>query len=149
MDHKRKNIFVSGPITPEKIAASIQKHSSKTSIGGHSIFLGQVSAHQKEEGIVQAIDYTADEALALEKAEKIREEIFARHPLTCMHIYHSLGMVRAGEIRLFVFTSSEDRKNAIDACGELYQLNIKITPVATAFKPWLNRGNVGFSRKGS
>ena len=34
-----KNIFVQGAISPEKIATSIANHSTKTEIGGHSIFL--------------------------------------------------------------------------------------------------------------
>ena len=37
-----KNIFIQGAITTAFIAHSIQKHSSKTDIGAHSIFLGQV-----------------------------------------------------------------------------------------------------------
>ncbi|HET6723811.1 MAG TPA: molybdenum cofactor biosynthesis protein MoaE [Chitinophagaceae bacterium] len=35
-----------------------------------------------------------------------------------MHVHHSLGTVKAGEISLFVFTSSPHRKAAIDACEE-------------------------------
>lgn len=38
-----------------------------------------------------------------------------------MHVYHSLGKVNAGEICLFVFTSSKHRKPAIDACAELVE----------------------------
>jgi molybdopterin synthase catalytic subunit len=38
-----------------------------------------------------------------------------------MHIYHSLGLVKAGEICLFVFTSSKHRKAAIEACNELVE----------------------------
>jgi molybdopterin synthase catalytic subunit len=33
-----------------------------------------------------------------------------------MHIYHSLGIVKAGEICLFVFTSSKHRSMAMNAC---------------------------------
>jgi molybdopterin synthase catalytic subunit len=118
---KPKNIFVQGAISPEKIANSIANHASKTDIGGHSIFLGQVRADQKDEGQVIGIDYTAYEEMALEKAFEIREAIFAKYPLTCMHIYHSLGEVKVGEICLFVFTSSKHRKAAIDACEELVE----------------------------
>jgi molybdopterin synthase catalytic subunit len=116
-----KNIFVEGPIQPEFIANSIQKHQSKTNIGGHSIFLGQVRADEKEEGRVVAIDYTAYQEMALEKAFEIREDIFLKYPLTCMHIHHSLGKVNAGEICLFVFTSSKHRKAAMQACDELVE----------------------------
>ena len=56
--------------------------------------------------------------MALEKMFDIRESIFEKYELTCMHVYHSLGKVAAGEISLFVFTSSPHRKAAIDACEE-------------------------------
>jgi molybdopterin synthase catalytic subunit len=129
MERKPKNIFVEGAISPEKIANSIANHSKKTDIGGHSIFLGQVRADEKEEGTVTAIEYTAYEDMALEKAFEIREAVFAKYPLTCMHIYHSLGDVKAGEICLFVFTSSKHRKAAIDACEELVERIKKELPV--------------------
>ena len=67
---------------------------------------------------VTAIEYTTYEEMALEKMNEIREDIFAKYPLTCMHVYHSLGIVKEGEICLFVFTSSAHRKPAIDACSE-------------------------------
>ncbi len=121
MEKKIKNIFVQGSITPEKIASSIQSHGTKTEIGGHSIFLGQVRSDELENGTVVAIDYTAYEEMALEKCHEIRESIFAKYPLSCMHIYHSLGKIGVGEICLFVFTSSKHRRAAIDACNELVE----------------------------
>jgi len=117
-ERKPKDIFVRGAIDPAFIGQSIAKHATKTSIGGHSIFLGQVRADEIDGKKVQAIEYTAYEELALQKVFEIREEIFARYPLTCMHVYHSLGRVDAGAICLFVFTSSAHRKAAIDACNE-------------------------------
>jgi len=56
--------------------------------------------------------------MAMEKMLSIREDIFVKYDLTCMHVYHSLGKVAIGEISLFVFTSSAHRKAAIDACEE-------------------------------
>jgi molybdopterin synthase catalytic subunit len=117
-ERKPRNIFVQGPITAGFIGDSIQKHSTKTEIGGHSIFLGQVRADTIDEKKVTAIEYTSYEEMALEKMHSIRQEIFAKYPLTCMHVYHSLGKVAAGEICLFVFTSSAHRKAAIEACNE-------------------------------
>ena len=35
-----------------------------------------------------------------------------------MHVYHSLGKIAAGEVCLFVFTSSAHRKAAMEACNE-------------------------------
>ena len=121
MTRKPKKIFVQGPISSDKIAQSIQNHSTKTNIGAHSIFLGQVRADEKEGSLVSAIEYTAYEEMALQKAFEIREAVFEKYELSCMHIYHSLGEVKTGEICLFVFTSSKHRKMAIDACEELVE----------------------------
>lgn len=117
-EKKTKNIFIQGAVSPAFIADSIQKHSTKTDIGAHSIFLGQVRDDVIENKKVASIEYTTYEEMALEKMHEIREDIFARYELTCMHVYHSLGKIAAGELCLFVFTSSKHRKIAIDACEE-------------------------------
>lgn len=129
MHRKPKNIFQSGPISAEKIATSIQNHSSKTGIGAHSIFLGQVRADEIKGSRVKAIEYTSYEEMALERAHEIREEVFQKYPLSCMHIYHSLGEVKVGEICLFVFTSSKHRRSAIEACDELVERIKKELPI--------------------
>ena len=113
-----KNIFVQGAISAAFIAESIEKHNARTEIGGHSIFLGQVRTDVIENKKVRAIEYTAYEDLALESMHAIREQIFEKYALTCMHVHHSLGTISAGEICLFVFTSSPHRKAAIEACSE-------------------------------
>lgn len=120
-EHKKRNIFINGPIEPTFISESIAKHASNKAIGAHSIFLGQVRADEINGKNVAAIEYTAYEEMALEKMTAIREQIFARYPLTCLHVHHSLGSIEAGEICLFVFTSSAHRKAANDACSELVE----------------------------
>ena len=118
---KIKNIFTQGAIPASFIGDSIQKHATNLKIGGHSIFLGQVRADEIEGKPVEAIEYTTYEEMALEKMHAIREDIFAKYPLTCLHVHHSLGVVPVGEICLFVFTSSAHRKPAIEACNELVE----------------------------
>jgi molybdopterin synthase catalytic subunit len=120
-EKKLKNIFSDGAISAQFIADSIQKHQSNTTIGAHSIFLGQVRADKIGEQQVIAINYTAYEEMALEKMYTIREAIFEKYPLTCLHVHHSLGRVAAGEVCLFVFTSSAHRRAAMDACDELVE----------------------------
>ena len=117
-ERKIKNIFIDGPILPDFIAKSIQKHQSKTGIGAHAIFLGQVRADIIDVKQVMAIDYTTYEEMALEKMQQIREEMISKFGLTCMHVYHSLGKILAGEVCLFVFTSSAHRQAAMEACNE-------------------------------
>lgn len=115
METKIRNVFVQGAIAPKFIADSIEKHQSKTQIGAHDIFLGQVRADVIDGKIVSAIEYTAYETMAGQKFHEIRETTFAKFDITCMHIYHSLGKVVAGEICLFVFISSPHRRTAFEA----------------------------------
>lgn len=121
-DKKLKDIFVQGAISAVFIADSIQKHSSRKDIGAHSIFLGQVRADEIGGRNVASIEYTTYKEMTLEKMHEIREAIFAKYDLTCMHVYHSLGTVAAGEICLFVFCSSKHRQLATQACAELVEL---------------------------
>jgi molybdopterin synthase catalytic subunit len=114
-EKKVKNVFVEGPITPEKIASSIAHHQVKTNIGAHDIFLGQVRADVIEGKRVKAIDYSAYAEMANKVFHEIREAAFEKYDLTCAHIYHSIGEVQAGELCLFVFTSSKHRAMAFDA----------------------------------
>ncbi len=120
-EKKIRNIFMEGAIPSQKIADDIQHHSQQIGIGAHSIFLGQVRADEREGTTVVAINYTAYELMALEKMALIRESLFSKYNLTCMHVHHSLGNVAVGEICLFVFVSSIHRKAAIEACEELVE----------------------------
>lgn len=128
-ERKAKNIFVNGAITSAFIAENIHKHSTQKNIGGHSIFLGQVRADTLDGKLVSAIEYTAYEEMSIEMMHKLRESVFEKYRLTCMHVYHSLGKINAGEICLFVFTSSAHRKAAMDACEELVERIKKELPI--------------------
>jgi len=130
MDKKAKKVvFKEGPIDPGFISQSIEKHSIKTSIGAHSIFLGQVRADDHNGRKVTGIEYTLYPEMAEEEMALIREETFAKFDLTCMHIYHSKGLVPSGKISLFVFTSSAHRKTAIEACEFVVEAIKKRVPV--------------------
>jgi molybdopterin synthase catalytic subunit len=127
--HTPKNIFITGPITPEFISVSIRKHSTQQHIGAHSIFLGQVRNDLIQGSPVEYIEYSCYEDMVLPLMHTIREEMFSTYELTCMHVYHSLGKVSAGEISLFVFTSSVHRAQAIAACTELVERIKKELPI--------------------
>jgi len=128
--HKTRDIFVDGPIDPAFIAESIAKHATKHHIGAHEIFLGQVRADAMvqqdlapsglttdngQRTTVQAIEYTAYRDMANEQMAAIREEAFARWPITCLHVHHSQGIIKAGELCFFVFASSAHRQMAREA----------------------------------
>ena len=129
MKQKIKDIFVEGAISPAFIGEKIAAHQSKTGIGGHSIFLGQVRDDIIDGKKVVSIEYSCYKEMALEKMQEIREAIFGKFDLTCLHVYHSLGSVPAGGISLFVFTSSGHRRAAIDSCNEIVERIKKELPV--------------------
>lgn len=114
-DKPKKTTFIQGAISAEFIGNSIAKHQSKTIIGAHNIFLGQVRADEIEGKTVVAIEYSAYEEMAEKNFHEIREAAFAKYDLTCLHIYHSLGIVKTGEICLFVFVSAPRRKVVFEA----------------------------------
>ncbi|MFM2206837.1 MAG: hypothetical protein RL213_812 [Bacteroidota bacterium] len=118
---KTKSPFVEGAVSPAFIADSIAKHSGNHAIGAHQIFLGQIRADASEGRKVTAIEFTAYRELADGLYSEFRETLFSKYALTCMHVHHSLGTVRTGEINLFVFVSSVHRKDAIAACAELVE----------------------------
>ena len=126
---KKKHFFTPGAITPTQIAESISKHSEKKNIGAHDIFLGQVRADVTNGKTVQSITYSAYDDMAEKEIENIRENVISKYQLTCAHVLHSLGNVKAGEISLFVFLSSPHRNAAMDACREMVELIKKNVPV--------------------
>jgi molybdopterin synthase catalytic subunit len=128
-EKKKHKVFIQGAITPAFIADSIAKHSGKTSIGAHDIFLGQVRNDLINNKTVAAIEYSAYEEMAENLFHEIREAIFAKYEIVCMHIYHSLGLVETGEICLFVFVSAKHRKDAFDACRDLVEQIKAMTPI--------------------
>lgn len=118
---KKHTVLQEGPIQPDFIANSIAKHSSKTDIGAHAIFLGQIRKDTKGDQAVTDIEYTAHNAMAEEVFYEIRESAFDKYDIICMHIYHSLGVVKVGGISLFVFVSCKHRKQSFEALEYLVE----------------------------
>ena len=116
-----KNVFVKGAIAPQKIAKSIADHQSKTTIGAHSIFLGQVRADEIDGKKVTGIEYTAYESMANQKFDDIKEGAFKKFNLSCLHIYHSSGFVPTGEVCLFVFVSAPHRPEVFKAMEHIVE----------------------------
>ena len=119
--HKEKDIFVDGPIDPASIAVSIAKHTTRTDIGAHEIFLGQVRAdivptNDGPSSTVQAIHFTTYRSMALETMSIIREEAFGKWPtMTCLHVHHGLGTIGIGQLCFMVFASAPHRTTAREA----------------------------------
>ena len=62
--------------------------------------------------------------------KEIKDALFAKYDdLICMHIYHSTGLVKIGEISLFVLVSSGHRKQSFAALEECVELIKEKLPV--------------------
>lgn len=114
-----KSCFIQGPIKPQFIAKQIARHNTKHNIGAHSIFLGQVRADEVGNKKITGIEYSAYENMANKEIAKIREYAFAKWPLSCIHIYHSNGLVKTGEISLFIFVSAGHRNKCLEAVQQI------------------------------
>lgn len=126
---KKKNVFIEGGITPDFIANAIAKHQSKTDIGAHNIFLGQVRKDVVNNQTVNAIEFTCYQEMAEKKLHAIREDAFNRFDLSCMHIYHSLGSVKVGDVCLFVFVSAPHRSQVYEATAYIVNRVKKEVPI--------------------
>ena len=115
----KKNYFVEGNIRPEFIAEQIALHQRKTDIGAHAIFLGQVRADEIENKKVSALIYSCYREMAEKTLDNLRENLFSKYDIRCLHIYHSSGEVKVGEVSLFVFLSAAHRQQTFDALHEL------------------------------
>jgi molybdopterin synthase catalytic subunit len=114
--------LINGPIGSELIAAAIAEAGSGKSSGGHSVFMGQVRDDVIDGRRVSAIEYSAYEPMVKLEAEKIKDEILSEFSdVTSVVILHSSGVVRTGEISLFVMASAGHRRQAIEACREIVE----------------------------
>jgi len=125
-----KNMLVAGPVTHKIIAEYLSALSARKDSGGHSVFLGQVRADVVAGKTVKAIEYSAYENMVTAEAAVIIETILARFgDVRSVDIVHSVGIVMAGEISLFVLVSAGHRRQAIDACSKTVELIKEKLPV--------------------
>ena len=75
------------------------------------------------------IEFTCYEEMADNVLYEIREAAFAKFDLACMHIYHSLGQVKAGDICFFVFVSSRHRADCDNAVMEIVEAVKEKVPI--------------------
>ena len=108
--------LINGPIKADFVAQKIAGHQEKTNIGAHAFFLGQVRADTVDGKETSGIEYSAYDDMVAKVVREIKDDLFNRfNDLICLHIWHSVGLVKAGEVSLFVLVSSGHRKQAFAA----------------------------------
>lgn len=124
-----KNVFIQGAISPESISRMISKFQANTQLGAHDIFLGQIRADTIDGKEVIAIEYSAYQEMANKLFNEIGHHATERFGLGNLIIFHSLGIVNAGEVCLFVMASSEHRQTAFKGCQYVVEEIKKKIPV--------------------
>lgn len=125
-----KKYLITGPVTPDIISSLIGTIRERTESGGHSVFLGQVRADTIGVKKVKAIEYSAYEAMVRTEADKIIESILSEfNDVSAVEILHSVGIVKTGEISLFVIVSAGHRQQAMQACSKTVELIKERLPV--------------------
>lgn len=115
MQLKNADIFIEGPIPASYVTVVVEELAQHHQIGAHQLFLGQIRDDEIDGKKVQAIDYSAYADMALKEFEKIRALTFEQFDICGLYIYHSLGMVKKGEISLFVLAASQHREPVMQA----------------------------------
>jgi molybdopterin synthase catalytic subunit len=124
------NYLINGPITQKVITHFHEKMSEKTDAGGHSVFIGQIRADVINGKKVKAIEYSAYEGMVKSEADKIKETIFSEFgDVRSIDIVHSIGVVKTGELSLFVLVSAGHRHQAMQACSKTVELIKEKLPV--------------------
>jgi molybdopterin synthase catalytic subunit len=125
-----KSYLTEGPVIVDYIISEIKNLSNRKDTGGHSIFLGQVRDDLLVNRRVKAIEYSAYEGMVSEEADKIKEAVLSEFSdVLEIVILHSVGIVNAGQISMFVLVSAGHRDHANLACRKLVELIKERLPI--------------------
>lgn len=124
------SFLVGGPITPVLISELMTLGNDDTGAGAVSVFAGKVRDDEIEGKKVTALEYSAYN----EMAEKVAAEIIrtvksAFSDVRNVVFVHSTGVVKAGEVSLFIMVTSGHRDHAIRACRHTLELIKENLPV--------------------
>jgi len=126
----KKHTLVPGPIKSSLIVEYINNLSDDKSAGAHSIFLGQVRNDKINERTIEAIEYSAYVEMAEKEALKIKDIIMSAYTdVNNVVIIHSTGIVKAGELSLFVMVTAGHRDQATRACRHAVEMIKENYPV--------------------
>jgi molybdopterin synthase catalytic subunit len=130
MNMKKQHVLVPGPIKSSLIIEYINNLSDNKSSGAHSIFLGQVRNDKIHERTVKSIEYSAYKEMVEKEAKKIKDTIIAAYSdVNDVVIIHSTGIVKAGELSLFVMVTAGHRDQATRACRHAVEMIKENYPV--------------------
>src|SRR5919198_5376686 len=99
------------PIDPEQVLSFV----ADPSAGGTCLFVGTVRDHS-EAGSVTGLQYEAWEELAVDRLERVANEMFRRWPVCKVALLHRVGDLGIGDVSVAVACSAAHRAEAFEAC---------------------------------
>src|SRR6185503_13594529 len=117
-------ILTTLPLDPGAILARL----GSPDLGGTALFIGSVR-RSTEDGPVQAIEYTAYDAMAEAEGARILAEAGQRWADTRVVLQHRVGRVALGESSVVVAAASPHRAEAFAACRYVIEEVKKRLPV--------------------
>jgi molybdopterin synthase catalytic subunit len=112
------------PLDPGHLLAEV----SSPGCGGTALFLGTVR-NSPEEGNVEAIDYSAYDAMAEAEFERVVREAGARWPAARVAVRHRTGRVPAGQASIAIAVACPHRAEAFDACRFIIEETKRRVPI--------------------
>jgi molybdopterin synthase catalytic subunit len=121
--------FVTGAIAPSTISNIIAQTSLDDFSGASNIFLGRIRADKVNDKTVNSIEYTCYEEMATVAFSTIIEEAKNTYPINTVHLIHSMGEVKHGELCLMVMVDCGHRKESFHACEYIVERLKKEVPI--------------------
>lgn len=121
--------FVTGPVSSSELGNLIATNSNILNVGAYSVFLGQVREDIIDNKTVEAIEYTSNEEMASNVFSEIATDAKRIYNIQYLHILHSLGTVKKGELCLLVLVTCGHRKESFKACEYIVERLKKEVPV--------------------
>jgi len=126
----KNRYLVGGPITPILIAELMTLGNNDAAAGAVSVFIGKVRDDEYDGRRVTAIEYSAYEEMVEKETEeivRIVREAFS--DVRSVIIVHSKGIVKAGEVSLFIMITSGHRDQGTRACRHTLEMVKERLPV--------------------
>jgi molybdopterin synthase catalytic subunit len=100
------------PLSVEQARESVMRGN----VGAVSVFVGSTRARTEGKGHTTRLEYDCYEEMAAGEMGRICRVALDQWSLEATYVSHRLGAVPVGEASVVIATSSEHRKEAMDAC---------------------------------
>jgi len=111
----------SQPLDPNQFCQHLRQNPKA---GAFVSFEGWVRNHNEGKDVLE-LEYEAYIPMAIKIIQKIIQEAKKKFPVLAIHVYHRVGLLKVGEIAVWVGVLGEHRKESFEAC-EYVMMELKL-----------------------